>query len=53
MPDVYLVGLHDPYLQIVAQRLAAVGHPSIFTDYAQMPGETHPDLILQAYKIIG
>jgi predicted dehydrogenase len=53
IPDVHLVGLHDPNPQIAAQRSAAVGHPLIFTDYAQIPCETHPDLILQAYTIIG
>ena len=53
IPDVHLVGLYDPNLQIAAQRSAAVGHPPIFTDYPQMPGATHPDLILQAYKSIG
>ena len=52
IPDVHLVGLHDPNPQIAAQRSAAVGHPLIFTDYAQMSGEIHPDLILQAYKTI-
>ena len=46
MPDVQLVGLHDPDLQIAAQRSAAVGNPSIFTDYAQMLGETRPDFVL-------
>jgi hypothetical protein len=34
MPDVQLVGLHDPDLQIVPHRAAAVGNLSIFT-YAQ------------------
>ena len=53
IPDVQLVGLHDPNLQIMAQRSAAVGHPPIFTNYAQILGETHPDLILQAYEIAG
>ena len=46
MPDVQLVGLHDPNPQIAAQRSAAVGTPPIFTDYAQMLGETHPDFVL-------
>jgi hypothetical protein len=53
IPDVHLVGLHDPNPQIAAQHSAAVGHPPIVTDYPQMPGETYPDLILQAYKRIG
>ena len=53
MPDVRLVGLHDPNPQIVAHRAAAVGNPPIFTDYAQMLGETHPDFVLQAYEIAG
>ena len=46
MPDVQLVGLHDPNPQSAAQRSAAVGNPPIFTDYAQMLGETHPDFVL-------
>jgi predicted dehydrogenase len=46
MPDVQLVGLHDPNPQIAAQRSAAVGNLPIFTDYAQMLGETHPDFVL-------
>ena len=46
MPDVQLVGLHDPNPQIAAHRAAAVGNPPIFTDYAQMLGETHPDFVL-------
>src|SRR5215475_13874567 len=46
MPDVQLVGLHDPDPQIAAQRSAAVGNPPTFTDYAQMLGETHPDFVL-------
>ena len=46
MPDVQLVGLHDANPQIAAQRAAAVSNPPIFTDYAQMLGETHPDFVL-------
>jgi len=46
MPDVQLVGLHDPDPQIATQRSAAVGNPPIFTDYAQMLSETHPDFVL-------
>ena len=53
MPDVQMVGLHDPNPQIAAHRAAAVGNPPIFTDYAQMLGETHPDFVLQAYEIAG
>src|SRR5215813_7333803 len=46
MPDVHLVGLHDPDLQIAAHRAAAVGNPPIFTEYAQMLDETHPYFFL-------
>src|SRR2546430_54471 len=46
MPDVQLVGLHDPEPQIATQRSAAVGNPPIFTDYAQMLSETRPDFVL-------
>jgi hypothetical protein len=37
MPDVQLVGLHDPAPQIAAQRSAVVGNPPIFTDKAEKP----------------
>jgi len=46
MSDVQLVGLHDPDPQIAAQRSTALGNPPIFTDYAQMLSETHPDFVL-------
>jgi hypothetical protein len=46
MPDIQLVGLHDADPQIATRRSAAVGNPPIFTDYAQMQDETHPDLVL-------
>ena len=46
LPDVQLVGLHDANSQIAAQRSAAVGNPPIFTDYARMLDETHPDFVL-------
>jgi predicted dehydrogenase len=51
MPDVLRVGLHDPNPQIVVHRAAAVGNPPIFTDYAQMLGETHSACVLRAYKL--
>ena len=52
MPDVHLVGLYDPNPQSAAQHSAAAGNPSIFTDYAQMLGETHA-FSDQAYELAG
>src|SRR5262245_5317826 len=36
MPDVELVGLHDPSAEIAAKRAAALGGPPVFTDYREM-----------------
>jgi predicted dehydrogenase len=35
IPDVHLVGLHDPNPHIATQCLAAVGNPPIFTSVQQ------------------
>ena len=46
MPDVQLVGLHDPSAEVAAQRAAAVGDPPVYTDYRRMLDETRPDFVL-------
>lgn len=46
MPDVQLVGLQDPSVQVAAHRAAALGQPPIFTDYRQMLTETKPDFVV-------
>ncbi len=46
MPDVEIVGLHDPGVEIAAQRAAALGGPPTFTDYRQMRATTRPDFVI-------
>src|SRR5262245_5004860 len=46
MPDVQLVGLHDPSPELVAHRAAALGHPLVFTDHVKLLAETRPDFVL-------
>jgi predicted dehydrogenase len=46
MPDVELVGLHDPSTEILADRAAALGKPPTFTDYREMLAETRPDFVI-------
>jgi predicted dehydrogenase len=46
MPDVELVGLHDPSEAIVAHRAAELGRPPTFTDYRVMLEKTRPDFVL-------
>ncbi len=46
MPDVQLVGVHDPNPKIAAHRAAAVGNPPTFTDYGEMLAATRPDFVL-------
>lgn len=46
MPDVRLVGLHDPSAAVAAERAAAVGGPPVYTDYRRMLEETRPDFVL-------
>ena len=45
MPDVEVVGLHDPSPEVAATRAAALGHPPVFTDYRQMLDKTRPDFV--------
>ena len=46
MPDVELVGLHDPSAEIAAKRAAALGNPPVFTDYREMLGRMRPDFVI-------
>ena len=46
MPDVELVGLHDPSPEIAARRAAEVGGPPVFTDYREMLARTKPDFVV-------
>lgn len=46
MPDVEVVGLHDPSPEVAATRAAALGHPPVFTDYRQMLDKTRPDFVV-------
>jgi predicted dehydrogenase len=46
MPEVQLVGLHDPNASIAAKRATALGNPPIYTDYRQMLTETKPDFVV-------
>lgn len=46
MPDVRLVGLHDPDGAIAAERAAALGGPPVFTDYRLMLDKTRPDFVV-------
>jgi len=46
LPDMRLVGIHDPDAAIAAKRAAALGDPPIFTDYRRMLVETRPDFVI-------
>ncbi|HEU4370296.1 MAG TPA: Gfo/Idh/MocA family oxidoreductase [Methylomirabilota bacterium] len=46
LPDVELVGLHDPSAAIAARRAAALGNPRVFTDHRQMLDTTKPDFVV-------
>jgi predicted dehydrogenase len=46
IPDVELVGLHDPTAEIAARRAAALGNPPVFTDHRRMLDETRPDFVV-------
>jgi predicted dehydrogenase len=46
IPDVELVGLHDPSAEIAARCAGAVGHPPVFTDYGLMLDKTRPDFVV-------
>jgi len=46
MPDMQLVGLHDPSAEIAAKRAAVLGDPPVFTDYRRMLADTRPDFVI-------
>ena len=46
MPEVSLVGIHDPDAAMVAERAAQLGGPPTFTDYGQMLETTRPDFVI-------
>jgi predicted dehydrogenase len=46
MPDVELVGLHDPDPAIVAHRAGELGHPPTFTDQRELIARTRPDFVV-------
>ncbi|MBI1735485.1 MAG: Gfo/Idh/MocA family oxidoreductase [Candidatus Rokubacteria bacterium] len=46
MPDVEIVGLHDPDAAVVAGRAAAVGSPPVFTDHRELLSATRPDFVI-------
>jgi len=46
MPDVQLVGLHDPDAAVVGRRAAELGKPPVFTDYREMVTRTAPDFVV-------
>jgi predicted dehydrogenase len=46
MPDVELVGVHDPSAEVAGRRAAALGHPPVFTDYRDMLTRTKPDFVI-------
>jgi predicted dehydrogenase len=46
MPDVELVGLHDPDADIARHRASEVGDPPTFTDHRRMLETTRPDFVL-------
>jgi predicted dehydrogenase len=46
LPDVALVGLHDPDAAVAAKRARELGGPPVFTDYREMLAETRPDFVV-------
>ena len=46
LPDVELVGLHDPDAAVVAKRARELGGPPTFTDYREMLARTKPDFVV-------
>ena len=46
IPDVQLVGLHDPDAAVAAKRAKALGEPPVFTDYPLMLTKTKPDFVV-------
>jgi predicted dehydrogenase len=46
LPDTRLVALQDSSEAIAAQRAAALGNPTVYTDYRRMLTETRPDFVI-------
>ena len=46
IPDVELVGLHDPDAAVAARRARELGGPPVFTDYREMLAKTKPDFVV-------
>ena len=46
IPDMRLVALQDSSESIAAQRAAALGDPTVYTDYRRMLTETRPDFVI-------
>jgi predicted dehydrogenase len=46
VPDVQLVGLHDPSAEVAGRRAAVLGDPPVFTDYREMLARTKPDFVV-------
>jgi predicted dehydrogenase len=46
LPDVEIVGLHDPSREVAAGRAAVLGNPPVFTDYREMLARTTPDFVV-------
>jgi predicted dehydrogenase len=46
MPDVQLVGVHDPDAAVAAKRARELGGPPVFTDYRDMLARTKPDFVV-------
>jgi len=46
IPDVQLVGLHDPSAEVAGRPAALLGNPPVFTDHRKMLVETRPDFVV-------
>lgn len=45
-PGMQLIAVHDPDLEIAAQRAAQLGSPPAYADYLEMLDKTHPDFVI-------
>jgi len=46
IPDTQLVAIQDESPSIAARRAAALGNPTVYTDYRKMLAETRPDFVI-------
>jgi predicted dehydrogenase len=46
LPDIELVGIHDPSEDVAARRAATLGGPPVFTDHRAMLEQTRPDFVI-------